>query len=271
MTIRFRNRLTYIFFFVSLALFLLAVFFTCWRFFSSTLVLPQVYNKMLSDNFLLRYSPVFTFAGIFTNMLYVCITTLVIYHSFEKTQAPDIMFFLLFLLACLCDASRIFVPLFGLSNSFSNFLLKIGNAHLFARLLAPLALMGNTAMAGDSFKQYVDRNCLILIMISIFFAEFIPLNTAVILPNYCISYGYVKGIRLFSTFIIIMSTISLYISNRKNDYKQFMTIGFIMLSIGYTLLFYCYNLLFFASGTLLLAAGTIIYLGEIHKHYLWLD
>ena len=271
MTIRFRNRLTYIFFFTSVALLLLAVFFTCWRFFSSTLILPEVYKKTFSDNLLFKYSPIFTFAGIFTNMLYVCITTLVIYHSFEKTQAPDIMFFLLFLLACLCDAARILIPLFGLSTSFSNFLLKIGNIHLFARLLAPLALMGNTAMAGDSFKQYVDRNCLILIMLSIFFAEFIPLNTAVILPNYCVSYGYVKGIKLFSACIIILSTISLFISNRKNDYKQYMTLGFVMLSIGYTLLFYCHSLAFFASGTLLLAAGTIIYLGEMHKHYLWLD
>ena len=271
MTIKFRNRVTYIFFFISIALLLLAAFFTCYRFFSNTLVLPEVYNKYLPSKLIFRFQPVFTIAGIFTIMLYVCITTLVIYHSFEKTQAPDIVFFLLFLLACLCDSSRILVPIFGLSGSFSNLHLKIGNVHLFARLLAPLALMGNTILSGESYKQNVDRNCLILILISIFFSEFIPLNTAVILPNYCISYGYVKGIRLFSAAIIVLSATSLFISNRKNDYKQIMTVGFIMLSIGYTILFYCCNIAGFASGTFFLGMGTVLYLSEMHKHYLWLD
>jgi len=271
MTIRFRNRITYIFFFTSITLLLLAVFFTCYRYFSSSLVLPEIYNKDLSDNLLFKYIPAFSFAGIFAIMLYVSITSLVIYHSFEKTQAPDIVFFLLFLIACLCDSSRILVPLFNLSGSFSNFLLKLGNVHLFARLLAPLSLMGNTAMAGDSFKQNVDKTCLVLIVISIFFSELIPLNTAVILPNYCISYGYVKGLRLFSVLILTLSSVSLFISSKKNDYRPIILIGFILLSTGYNILFYCYNIFNFVTGTLLLSAGTFLYLSEIHKNYLWIN
>jgi hypothetical protein len=230
-----------------------------------------VYTKGIPENFFFGFNSRFVYAGIFTLITYTCVTSLIIYHSFEKTQAPDIVFFLLFLFACLCDGSRIFVPVFNVSGTFSLFLLKTGNLHLFAILLAPLALMGNTVLTGDYFKQNTDRNCLILIILSVFFAEFIPTNTAVILPNYGVSYGYVTAIRLFSTAIIVLSTITLFITNYKSEYKQTMTAGFLMISIGYTLLFYCYNIAGYISGTLLLGTGTFIYLTEVHRHYLWID
>ena len=233
MTIRFRNRVTFIFFIIAITCLLLAAFSAGYQFFTKSLELPEVYTKDISDFFLFSYNPVCVFAGIFALMLYVCITTKIIYHSFQKTQAPDIAFFLLFLAACLCDSSRILVPIFRLSNTFSLFLVKVGNVNLFARLLAPLALMGNTVMNSDELKQNTDRNCIILIIISLFFAEVIPLNTAVILPNYSISYGYVKAIRGFAMLTCVVSAISLFYTNRKNEYKQIMTIGFVLLCIGY--------------------------------------
>ncbi|WP_143064190.1 hypothetical protein [Treponema bryantii] len=271
MTIRFRNRMTLIFFIITLSYSLLCSVLTLYQFLFNGISLPEIYTKSLSDAFLLRYNPIWVYSGIFLLMLYICITSIIIYHSFEKTQAPDIVFFLMFLIACLCDTTRILVPAFHLSGSFSHFTLKIGNIHLFARLLAPLALMGNTVMSTDDFRQSTDRNSIILIIVALFFAEVIPLNTAIILPNYCISYGYVRAIRIFCCLTCTMSTINLFVINRKNEYKQIMTIGFILLCIGYTLIFYCYNILTLISGILLLGIGTYLYLNEVHKHYLWID
>ena len=271
MTIRFRNRMTLVFFIISISSFMLGTFFTLFQFFSNNLLLPEVYTKGLSDNFLIRYSPVCVFAGLFILMFYICITTLIIYHSFEKTQAPDIVFFLIFLIACFCDTSRILVPIFKISGSYSRFLLKVGNIHLFARILAPLALMGNTVMSTEDYKQNTDRNSIILIIIALFFSEIIPLSTAIILPNFCISYGYLKAIRGFSLLVCIVSTISLFNTNRKNEYKQIMTAGFFLLCIGYSLIFYCCNILSLVFGTLFLGGGTYLYLNEVHKHYLWID
>lgn len=271
MTIRFRNRMTLIFFILAVACLMLGIFFTLYKFFSDGIINPEVYTKDLSQKFLLRYHPACVYSGIFILLTYVSVTTLIIYHSFEKTQAPDMVFFLIFLFACLCDTTRLMVPVFNLSGSFSHFLLKIGNFHLFARLLAPLALMGTTVMSTEDFKQNTDRNSLILIIISMFFAELIPLNTSVILPNFCISYGYVKAIRAFGALICAVSAVSLFCTNRRNEYKQIMTIGFVLLCLGYSLTFYCYNILTLAAGTLFLGSGTYLYLNEVHKHYLWID
>ena len=263
--------MTLIFFIIAISCLLLGTFFSLYQFFSNGMLLPEVYIKAASTNLLLKYNPICVFIGIFFMFLYICTTTLIIYHSFEKTQAPDIVFFLLFLIACLCDTSRLLVPAFHLSGTFSLFLLKVGNLQLFARLLVPLALMGNTAMSTDEFRQSTDRNCIILIIIAMFFAEIIPMNTAVILPNFCISYGYVKAIRTFCFLTCIVSTIALFQTNRKNEYRQIMTIGFILLCIGYSLIFYCYNIILLAAGITMMSSGTFLYLNEVHKHYLWID
>ena len=271
MTIRFRNRLTFVFFIITFTTFLLSAFLTWYQYLTVGITLPEVFIKSPSSNFLLRYNPYIVFSTMSFEMIYVCITTMIIYHSFEKTQAPDIAFFLIFLAACLFDATRFVIPVFQISGTYSKLLLKVRNIHLFARLLAPLALLGNTIMSTDDFRQHTDRNCLIIIIVALFFSEMIPLNTAVILPNFCISYGYVKAIRGFSLLVCIVSAISLFNTNRKNEYKQIMTIGFILLCIGYTLIFYCYNILSLAAGTLFLGIGTYLYLNEVHKHYLWID
>ena len=126
-------------------------------------------------------------------------------------------------------------------------------------------------MSSDEFRQSTDRNTVILIVIALFFAELIPLNTAIILPNFCISYGYVKAIRAFCCITCAVSALSLFRINKKNEYKQIITAGFILLCLGYTLIFYCYNIAALAGGVLLLGGGTFIYLNEVHKHYLWID
>ena len=263
--------MTLIFFIIAISCLLLGTFFTLYQFFSKGMILPEVYLKATSQKFLLRYNPACVFIGLFILLAYICVATLIIYHSFEKTQAPDIVFFLLYLVACLCDTSRLLVPVFQISGTYSLFLLKVGNFHLFARLLAPMALMGTTVLSTEDFRQNTDRNCIIIIIIAMFFAEMIPLNTAIILPNFCISYGYVKAIRAFCLLTCAVSAVSLFCTNRKNEYRQIMTIGYVLLCIGYSLIFYCYNIASLAAGTLLLGGGTYLYLNEVHKHYLWID
>ena len=70
---------------------------------------------------------------------------------------------------------------------------------------------------------------MILIIISMFFAEIIPLNTAVILPNFCISYGYVKAMDKDNTCYLfgvtndentVAVTISFYIEEN-DEWKDF--------------------------------------------------
>lgn len=272
MTIRNRNRLTLTFFFISLFFLFgdLGLFF--YEIFNDTFIFPDVFHFSLEKTpYIFKYNSYCVIIALIVNLVYVCTTTLFIYRGFAKTQAPDISFFLLFLIACLVDTSRFFIPLFHISNTFSQFFIEIGNLNVFARILAPLALFGVTFLSREEYRLNVDRNCLILIVTALFFAYFIPSNTSVILPNFCISYGYKKFLQLFSFLICIINFITLFVVNRNKEYKQLMTIGFIFLSVGYSIMFYCYNIIGLIFGTIFLSLGSFIFLREIHNHYLWLN
>jgi len=271
MTIRTRNRLSLILFFIALIVLIGDTGIFVYEVLDQSFRLPEVFMKGVPSSFILTYNPLCVVIALFINLLYVCTVTFVIYRTFEKTQANDITFFLLFLTACLLDNSRLIVPLFRVSGTFSRFLISVGNVNILARLLAPLALFGNTVLSTEDYRQNTDRNCLIIIVTALFFAYFIPLNTSVILPNFSISYGYVHLIRSFSLLISIINITTLFLVNKKNEYKQLMTFGFALLTVGYSIMFYCYNIIGIIAGPLFIGTGTAIYLKETHNKYLWID
>lgn len=271
MTIRLRNRITLGFNIAAIVIFVLEILFTGYSLITSKLVFPEVHQKSLSYSFLFSYNPYYVLASIFIIMLYVCVTSHILLRSFSKTQTTDAVFFLLFLMACIFDSARFLIPIINVSETYSKTVIKLGNATLFARLLAPLGLFGATILNEDEMRQKTERNCLIIIIASWFFSNFIPLNTAVILPNFCISYGYFKTIRYLSFIICFLSIITMFLKCYKNEYKQTRTIGFALICIGYSTLFSASSMFNFLLGFVTLTAGSIMYLLELHKHYMWLD
>ncbi|MCR4579010.1 MAG: hypothetical protein K5681_01550 [Treponema sp.] len=224
-----------------------------------------------SSFFLFKYQFWTIIASIFTINIYVVSTSYIILRTFEKTQATEVLFIFVFLASLLLDTSRLYIPLYGLDGSYSYSLIHLGNITLTSRLMAPISLFALSTFCGDRFRQQTEQNCLIVIVISIFFALFLPLNTAIIKPNLCVSYGFTRVINVFTTIFCTISVITLYISNKQNDFSQINTLGFIMIHIGYNILFDCYNLFGYIIGTLILSVGTWVYLTKLHQHYLWID
>ena len=271
MTIRSRNRITFIYVIISLTLFVMALATVSLKYLRGTFDFPDVYIKSPSTNILLAFNPHCVVISILILLAYSCTTSYVIYRSFEKSQATEMFFFLFFLAACMIDSIRIAISTISDAGAYSNLLLKMGNITLFARLLAPLSLFGAVVLSDDEYRQNADRNCLIIIITALFFSEVIPLNSAIILPNFSISYGYVKAIHYLALTICILCIANLFITNFKNEYNQMMTLGFSLLCLGYSIIFESYNILTTITGPILLGLGTTIYISEVHKHYLWQD
>lgn len=271
MTVRVRNRITFIFFIITTIFLLLSAFVVAWQYFTGSLTIPETYIKDSGTNFLTKDNFFCVFIGIFFQLIYIAVTTNIIYHSFEKTQAPDIVYFLLFLASCFINATRLFVPLFHLSGTYSTILITEGNIQLFSYFLAPLALMGTVFFSSEQYRQKTDRYCIVLIILSIFVSKIIPLNSAVIFSNFRISNGLSKSIFAFSVIISVLCTLTLFLNNRKNECSQKITLGFSTMIIGYYIVFACSNIISAILGPILLCFGTAVYIREVHHHYLWLD
>lgn len=272
MTIKTRNRFTLAFFILSILIFMLELAFTVFQFLKGNLQFPEVYfSKPASNLYLFKYSPECVLIGILLLNIYTIFTTLFILRAFEKTQSSEIFYFLLFLLACLCDSAKIFFPLFHISQTYSTGLLIVGNVLLFARILFPLSLMSTIILYEDEHPQNVERNSLLLLVVATFLAAFIPLNTTIIEPNFTISYGYEKTIRITTVILQLANILTLIIRNINRNSKQWTTIGLAVMTIGIFCFFRNTCIFTLVIGFFGTGFGTYIFLRALHRYYLWND
>jgi hypothetical protein len=278
MTLKTRNKL-------NIALF---IFSLCFLALNVIILLFSIYNKSFSidfftgatenfgqknkvGSFLTAYSPLVVLISLYFQIIYVCTTSYMLYRVFEKTQATDISFFFLFLIALIANSLRIWILLFNMNETFSGLLLFCGNAILFSKLLIPTSVFFSVVMSGVDQRQNLEKNIFILLLGSIFFAQIIPLNTAKACLNYEIDYSYRSVINVTSTLVVLASLAALFYNNHQKLYTQFTTIGLFLICSGTFILLNSTNLLKLITSFVFLFAGNLLYLKELHKQYLWND
>ena len=270
MTIKIRNRFYLVFFAFFLILLTLSLIFFHYQKFTDTLVLPKVYQQEGASNSILTgYRPFFTFLSIFLQMFYVSGTSILILYAFYKTQAGELGYFLLFLFSLLLDSIRIAIPLLQLSNTYSSELVTISNIILTGTILTPISLLALVLFSDESYRQNLEQNCIMILVSSAFFAFAIPLNTAILLPNYSLACSFQRIIWTIYIVFSLIAVLSLLLKNFRDEISQLMTLGFFLMTVGALLIKQSYSLLQLIFSMLFLLTGTLIYFKELHNRYLW--
>ena len=270
MTIKTRNRLNIIFSAIALIILLINLSLLIYNLITKNFSYPEIYfQKQYSSNFLLRFNPIFVILGIFFLLLYTLLTSIALWLGFEKTQSSEIIYILLFLASCLFDSARFLISIFYSKAAYSSFLFALGNCVLLSRILAPLSLVSLNIFVSEEERQNTERNILMLFVTATFFTICIPINTAIVFPNFSISYSFSNT--LFATSVVInIITIFIYaVSQYKNNSSQILTLGYAMLCFGYLIMFNCTNLIRFILGSILMSVGTIFYINSLHNRYKW--
>ena len=271
MTIKTRNRLNISLFYFSLVFLAANIIIFLFTLYNNSFSLSIPNDIPTNRPFLVRYNPIIVIISMFFQIIYVCVTSFMLYRVFEKTQASDIPYIFLFLISLIANSVRIWVPLFGMIDTYSNFLKFCGNCVVFSKLLMPLSLLFAVVMGNVEQRQDLEKNIFLLLIGCIFFANIIPLNTANICFNYEVDYSYRNVIRIASILVVIATLIALFFQNKQKFYTQFTTIGLGLIICGTFFLFNSVNLLNLILSFLLLLFGNIFYLKELHKQYLWND
>lgn len=269
MTVRTRNRLNLTLFAISIVVFIFDATFLILKLLRGNLDLSSFSFSDTGTSFFTKYNPYITIASLFTQILYVICTSFLLFRIFEKTQASAIVYFHLFLWACLIDSFRLWIPLFNLADSYSNLLIFCGNSTILTKILIPLSLLFSVAMSDVEKRQNIEKYVFILLCVSVFFSQFIPLNTAITLPNFSVDYSFKLIIKISTIIIMAVCVISQFITNRQNMYTQKTTIGYLLIFIGTYLLFNSINIFRFIVSLSALTTGTIMYLKGLHNQYLW--
>lgn len=271
MTIKTRNRLNISLFIFSLVFLAANIIIFLFSIYTKSFS-PEIFEAgSTSKDFLIRYNPIIVIASLFFQIIYVCVTSFMLYRVFEKTQGSDISYFFLFLISLIANSIRIWIPLFNMVNTYSNLLIFCGNCLVFSKLLMPLSLLFAVVMSDVDQRQDLEKNIFLLLIGCIFFAKIIPLNTSNICPNFEVDYGYRTVIRVAAILITFATLIALFFNNKQHFYTQLTTIGLALIILGTFILFNSTNLLKLIISFFLLLFGNIFYLKELHKQYLWND
>lgn len=271
MTLKTRNRINLIFTSISFATLLYQSCFLLYFFLHDKLTFSSIYDNTKTGFFLFISQDLYVMIGILFQFLLVIIDSYIVYRTFIKTQAPEVPFFIIFLLGILFDTFRIWIPTFSLSNSYSSMYLFCGNATLFSHILAPLGLLLLAIVPFTELKQNYDKLAAVIILISLFLATLIPLNTTKTLPNFSVDYSFKK---LMITYTIISygaTLIAHFFNNKGKAFNQLTTVGLALLMIGLHLLQNSMTLIALVSGIAAVSLGSVFFLKELHNQYLWTD
>ncbi|MCQ2591584.1 MAG: hypothetical protein MJ188_02270 [Treponema sp.] len=275
MTLKTRNHLNLILFILSVLTLLIDTIFLVLKIADGSFSIKQCTETIILSNnpsfFLTKYNPLCVIISLYFQIIYVSVTSMILLRSFEKTQASDIIYFYLFLVACLVDTFRLYIPVFKLNNTYSNFLMACGNATVFAKILIPLSLLYTVVMSDVEKRQDIEKNIFLLLLLSIFFAQFIPLNNAIVLPNFSVDYSFKITLNFFTYILMTVAVVTQFFYNKRHLYRQNTAIGYLLICIGISVLFYSTNILNLSIAMICLGVGDFLYLKELHNQYLWFD
>lgn len=270
MTIKTRNRILFSIFIASLLFLITNLAFFIFALIKYPILSTEaVQGHSLFRQWIFDYQPLAVYNSIIFMNVFAMVVSHVSAQAFEKTQSSELSFFFCFLVACLAECVRMYIPVLVSLRSFSSLIVFMGRFSTFARILAPLALLFSAIMSGSDQRQNLARNTMLIIVISVFFAFMLPLNTGVLEKSFRIHVGFDKIIVCIEILVHSSAIISLFINNRQNGYSQMTTLGMMLLIAGFVLGINGINFFLFFLSTVCSSAGAFLYLNSLHNRHLY--
>lgn len=274
MTLKSRNRIVFLLFIVSVAVLVFSTTFFIHSYINGEVsysATPYKVYDIFDNSPLFQNDLKWSIFAIFSFMIYVPTTFLIIYLGFEKTQSLEIIYFIFFLVACLMETVKIYLPIDGLWNTSSHLLLFTGRVVVMGRILAPLSLLFAAFFGENEQRENVERNILILILVSIFTGIIIPLDSYQVTTSCTVLWSYRKSFHIVRVILSLLTFLVILLQGFEKDSQNLKNCSFFytILITGYAILCAtdCSFLLFAGAG--LLTLGSVLYLRSIHSMYLW--
>jgi hypothetical protein len=205
-------------------------------------------------------------------VLYGFIALLLIYHFFEQTQAPEILYAAFFVVSFNAEAARLILPLQRLYDIPSLYLLIASRILLFGRYFGIFSLFAASVYASGLEVQKQRTMLLVILVATLVITMGVPIDTQTWDSTLNMINGYTSLFRLIETAIVLTTITSFFIaaySRGSKDYA-FTGLGAFLALAGRYILLSSDTWASPAPGVLLLSAGTWFICTRLHKIYLWL-
>ncbi|GHV95848.1 hypothetical protein AGMMS50293_21680 [Spirochaetia bacterium] len=205
-------------------------------------------------------------------ILYALISLILIYHFFEQTHAPEILFIAAFVVSLAFEAARLILPLHWIYDIPSLYLLMASRVLLFGRYFGTFSLFAASVCASGLDVQKTRNSILVILGATLIISLGVPIDTQTWDSSLSMVNGYTSMFRLIEAGTFLTTLISFFIAAYSRGSREYALIGvgaFLSL-LGRTLLLEGDTWISPILGILLLSAGTWFICIKLHKVYLWL-
>ena len=210
--------------------------------------------------------------GILGMVLFSLAAIILIYYFFEKTQSPEMLFLVFFVVSFSVETLRLILPLGQVYRIPSLYLLVSTRIILFARHFGIFSLFASGLIAAGYGVQNHRNVVLFIIVPALLVALGIPVDTQAWDSSLSMIVGYTAMFRLVEIALFLGTAVSFFVAVWSKGSQKYILIG-----IGSVLAFLGRNILLNAdtwaglsAGLALLAVGMWLICTRLHTIYLWL-
>lgn len=271
MTLRSKNRIYIILFAFSCFTFLVAVIaliIACLTAAITPPVDPIRPFAFMQNRALFTYRFTASVAAIMVFSLAAPILSFFILRGFEKTASLEVVFFSGFIISCITESLRLNLPVFGIWNDNSVFLISIGKVVVAGKFLACASLFFAAVFSSSDNLQNAERNLLILFVSACAFAVIYPIDTTKITSTCCVAWGYRRFFAVIRTLIFLITCTCLFVQSYSKGASEGYTklLGLVLLMAGYFILCNTDCWIELVVAVPLFAVGSYIYLTSAHRY-----
>ena len=166
------------------------------------------------------------FLGEICIVIYIPLAAFYLYAHFEKTPATETGYFVLFLLGCVPELFRLFVPFEAAAGTYPQFLIIIGRALFWGRMLCVISLFMLSVSESENkslrsvSSVHIEQNILIILVFSLAIASLVPVNTARIYANYSVGIGSATDVHALYAVAIMLTFLSYALRAWKEENRE---------------------------------------------------
>ena len=274
MTLSLRNRIIRMLTSSSSSIFLAIIALYTVKFFNGTFLdFPQMtrYFNHLPIIKVFAYTKWVVVAAPTFIICYIDICSLLLIKYFEKTHAPEIVYFTTFLIYMLVESTRLFIPALELWKGNYFLLIMVSKLVFFCRMTGASIMLCGAALSGTKNEMQDSSSRFGITALAVITACSIPVDSLKIFSTWTIPPAYYTLFLVIRILFAVTTSVSFLITARKNEVHEYKQVAafFMLLSAGLITLQEADNPAFFIAGALLLSAGTSGFLRALHNYYLW--
>ncbi len=195
-----------------------------------------------------------------------------ILYSFEKTQAPEMLFFALFILSLAVEPLRLTIPLAEAKSLPTLFSGGAERLILFGRIFGSAALLISSVYAYGIESSKLGASVAVVVVAGLSIATGVPVNGDSFDTAFAPWPGYRNTLEFVEVAIAIIALLSFAISaySRSATEYLYVALGCLLVLIGRDFLLKGGSWVTLALGGVCSAVGIWLFVSKVHRYYLWL-